>query len=213
MQPQNQATAPAPAGNSDPNYNFIFNNEQSKKRFHLPGRNNLTKLAILVVAGGAVLGILIIALSIFFGPKINTKELTDVIARSEEISRVSDMIVHKSRDLNTANLATTTSTALTSNESQINAYLKKNHKIVNVKDAKIYLNKNTDSEVQSADQNNHLSEYYYSYLKKSLTDYQTALKTAYDTASGPALKSMVQDYSLSTKTILNAGQLATTASQ
>jgi LysM repeat protein len=53
-----------------------------------------------------------------------------------------------------------------------------------------------------------LSEYYYAYLKKNLTDYQTALKTAYDAASGPTLKNIAQEYSISTQTILKTQQLA-----
>jgi hypothetical protein len=209
QQPQDQSTAPAPVGNSDPNYNFIFNNQQhAKKHFSLPGGSNPFKIAALVAIAGAVLGVLIIILSNIFGPKINTKQITDVAAHGQEISRVSILVSQKSRDLNTANLAATTSTVITSQQQQLFNYLKKNKKNVAVKDVGIYLNKKTDADIQSAEQNNRLSEYYYSYLKKNLTDYQSAVKTAYDTASGPNLRSNLQEFYLSTKTILSAQQLA-----
>jgi hypothetical protein len=211
MQPQltpgPQANLPSP----NPEYNFIFSDQKPRGRFnfHLPGGNNLTKLAILIVAIGSVLGILIIVLSSFFGPKVNTKEITDVVARAQEITRVSDSVSKKARDLNTANLASTTSASLTSEEEQLITYLKKSHKKVSAKDTAIYASKKTDDEIQSADQNNRLSAYYVSYVKKNLTDYQASIKTAYNTAGGPILKATLNEFSKSNQIILNTQQIAT----
>jgi hypothetical protein len=208
MQPQQEQPSNLP--NPNPDYNFIFNDQKSKRRFgfKIPGGNNVTKLVFFIIAGALVLGVLIIVLSNIFSPKLNTKQVTDVVARGEEISRVSDVVRQKSRDLNTGNLASTTSTVLTSQEVQLVDYLKKNKKRVPTKDITIYLSKKTDAEIDAADQSNRLSEYYYAYLKKNLTDYQTALKTAYDAASGPTLKNIAQEYSISTQTILKTQQLA-----
>jgi hypothetical protein len=210
MPPQQpQTPANTPSGNSNPDYNFIFNGQQQpKKLFRLPGSNNTAKLAALIVGGAVILGILIIILSSLLGPKINTKEITEAIGQGVEISRVSNTVIEKSHDLNTSNLASTTSAALTSEEVQLNDYLNKNKKHVGVKAISLYKNSKTDAELDAADQSNHLSEYYYSYLKKNLTDYQTALKTASETASGPNLKNMTQGYILSTQTILKTQQLA-----
>jgi hypothetical protein len=208
MQPQNQPPSPQPAGNSDPNYNFIFNNNQgSKKKFSLPGGSNLAKFAILIVGGGAVLGVLIIVLSSIFSPKVNTKELTDVVARAQEISRVSDIISLKSRDINTANLASTTSAALTSEKTELLTYMAQRKHKVNPKDEAVYLNKTTDSEIEVALQNNRLSDYYNSYLKKNLSAYENSIKTAYNTAGGSNLKVALNNYSISTTTILKTQQL------
>jgi hypothetical protein len=206
QQPNQQPALP----NSNPEFNFIFNGEQQPKRhFSLPGGNNFFKLSLLIVGAGAVVGVLIIMASSFLGPKINTKQVTDVIARGEEISRVSNEVTQKSRDLNTSNIAATTSVSMDSEGRQLLSYLGKNKKKVNKKDLTLYFNKNTDAEIIAADQNNHLSEYYYSYLKKNLTDYESAIKTAYDTTNGPALKSTLNEFSISTTTILKAQQLAT----
>jgi uncharacterized protein YpmB len=212
MQSQNQ---PVPATNSDPNYNFIFNDPQkSKRRFRLPGGNNLTKITILAVAGCAILGILIIVLSsIFNGDKVNTKQLTDVAARSQEIITTSDIISQQSKDVNTTNLATTTSNVLGSEQEEVLVYLKKNHKKILTKDLDIYVNKKVDAEIQDAAQNNRLSEYYSSYLKSKLTTYQASVKTAYDGSSSAKLKAILQDSYSSTKTILSAPQLASAKAQ
>jgi hypothetical protein len=206
---------PASLPNANPDYNFIFSDQKPRRRFslRLPGGNSLTKLAILIITGGAVLGILIIVLSSFFGPKVNTKEITDVVARAQEITRVSDSVTVKSHDLNTANLSSTTSAALTSQQGQLTTYLKKNRKKVSPKETAIYQNKKTDDEIQSADQNNRLSEYYASYLKKNLADYQASIKTAYDTAGGPNIKSTLDDFSKSNQIILSTQQIATASSQ
>jgi hypothetical protein len=209
MQPQDQQQNPAPVGNTNPDFNFIFNNGQKPRRwFSIPRVNSPVKLAALIVVSGAVLGILIIVLSGLFGPKINTKEITNVAAKAQEISRVSTTVTDLSRDLNTANLASTTSTTLNSQETELINYLKKNKKRANPKELAIYLNKQTDSELETANQNNKLSEYYYSYLKKNLSDYQVAVKTAYDTASGPSLRTTLNEFTLSTQTILKTQQLA-----
>jgi hypothetical protein len=126
MQPQQEQPSNLP--NPNPDYNFIFNDQKSKRRFgfKIPGGNNVTKLVFFIIAGALVLGVLIIVLSNIFSPKLNTKQVTDVVARGEEISRVSDVVRQKSRDLNTGNLASTTSTVLTSQEVQLVDYLKKN---------------------------------------------------------------------------------------
>jgi hypothetical protein len=209
MQPEAQQQTPAPAGNTNPDFNFIFNGDQKPRRhFNLPGASSPIKLALIIIGGGAVIGILIIILSGILSPKVNTKEILDVAAQAQEISRVSAAVSDKSRDLNTANLASTTSTTLNSQEAELISYLKRNKKKANPKNLAIYLSKQTDSEAETANQNNRLSEYYYSYLKKNLVQYEASIKTAYDTASGANLRSTLQDYSKSTKVILSAQQLA-----
>jgi hypothetical protein len=212
MPPQQNQQPTLP--NSNPDYNFIFNNQKPQRRFSLKfSGNSLGKLALLIIGGCIALGIVIIFLSSLFGPKINTKQIVDIMARDEEIRRVSTIVVQKTTDLNTANLASTTSAALTSDESRLNDYLNNNKVKAPPKELVVYTNKNTDAEIDSAEQNNRLSEYYNSYLKKVLTDYQTAIKTAYDGTNGPKVRSELQEISDSTKTILSAPQLASASPQ
>jgi hypothetical protein len=207
---QDQAPiTPGPAGSLDARYNFIFNDQKSKRRFSLPKINSPIKMALLIVGGGAIFGVLIVTLSSLFGPKLNTKELTEVIGRAQEISRVSDTVSQQSKDINTVNLAGTTSATLSSQQAQLLNYVKIQKKKIVVKELAIYTDKRTDAEIQGAEQGNRLSEYYNSYLKKNLSDYQAAIKTAYDTSSGPNIKAILNNSSISNQTILSTKQLAT----
>jgi hypothetical protein len=210
---QEQDAAPitkSPGGTTDPNYNFIFNDQKPKRRFRLPSINSPLKMALLIIGAGAVLGALIIVLSSVLGPKgLNAKQLSDVIAKAQEIGRVSDLVTQQSRDLDTVNLAVTTSTTLTSEQTELVSVLKLKHKKILTKDLNFYLNKQTDAEIQTASQNNRLSEYYYSYLKKNLPSYQESIKTAYDGTGSTNLKNILNSYSISNATILKTQQLAT----
>jgi hypothetical protein len=87
MPPEAQQQTPAPVGNTNPDFNFIFNGDQKpKRRFRLPSTSSPIKLALLIIGGGAIIGILIIVASNLFSPKINTKEILDVAAQKPKKS-------------------------------------------------------------------------------------------------------------------------------
>lgn len=204
---------PAPAPSSPaPQYDFIYNNQQPKKRFNfkLSGGNNLTKLTLLIISAGAVISILIIVLSSVLGPKgVNTSQLTDITARAHEISRVSTLVGQQTGlDPDTKNLTATTSGSMDSEELQLRTYLAGAHKKISTKDLARRLDKTTDTQLQTAVQTNSLNTTYIAYLKKQLTDYQTALKTAYAETSSAKLKSILQDAFESTQVILSSPQVA-----
>jgi hypothetical protein len=220
MQPQQPQGAPTlnsgPHGELDPNYGFIFNGQQKPGRrfpFKLPGSNNLTRIVLLVIAGGAILGILLIVVSSVLGSKgVHTKEVTDVIGRAEEIARVSDLVAKQSRDVATQNLAATTATSLTSQEEQLLLYLKKYHKKIVPKQLHFYQDSTTDTQMQTAASTNSLTPTYYAYLKKHMADYNNSIKTA-EVSSGPIGKSILQNASSSNQILLSSPQLATATAQ
>jgi len=217
MQPQNQPSQ-TPASNSDPNYNFIFNNQQQpggrKFSFKLPGGGNLTKIVLLVVGGTLILGVLIVILSSAFGNKgVDSKQLIDLAAKAQEISRVSDLVVQKSKDLNTINLAATTSNSLISEQSEIVAYVNGSKKKVASKDLRIYQNKNTDAAIEAAIQTNSLSTYYNSYLKQSLQTYDGSLKSVLSTTNSAKLKPILLGAISNIETILATSQVAKATAQ
>jgi hypothetical protein len=205
MQPQ-QAVDP---NSPNPDYNFIFSDQKSKRRFSIPKVNSPIKLALLIVGAGFVIGILVIVASSLFAPKFNSKEITEVVGRAQEISRVSDVVAQQSNDINAVNLASTTSTTLSSQKTELLNYVNTHKKKILAKNLGLYTNKKTDAEIQTAEQANRLSEYYNSYLKNNLSAYQAAIKTAYDTSSGPNLKLILNNSSISNQTILSTKQLAT----
>ncbi len=211
---QGKPTLPSgPGGTLDPEYNFIFNDKKKSRlhlSFHLPGGSKFTKTIILVVGGGIILMVLIIISSSLLSSKgVNSKQLVDVMARAKEISRVSTLITQQPTgvDANTLNLAATASSSLSSEQVQLATYLHQSHVKVGAKDLSHYLNKNTDTQLQSATQSGSLNATYYSYLKTHLTDYQNTLQTIYQ-ASPPKAKPILQDANASAKTILAAPQIA-----
>lgn len=217
QQPQNPQVPPAPTPTSpSPEYDFIYSNQQPKRRFGfgLPGGNNLTKLTLLIVGAGAVIGILIIILSSVLGPKdVNTKQVTDIMARAQEISRVSTLVGQQTGlDSDAKNLAATTTASMDSEEMQLKAYLSNAHKKVGSKDLLLHMDKTVDTQIQAAIQTNSLSTAYSVYLKKQLTDYQSALKTAYDGTTSTKLRPLLQDAYDSTQVILSSPQVASASS-
>jgi peroxiredoxin family protein len=197
--------------NLDPNYKFIFNGQQKPKGrfpFNLPGSNNLAKITALVVAGAVALGLLIIVFSSFFGSKgVNTKQVVDLIARGQEISRVSDLVAQQSKDTDTINLASTTSATIGSDQMQFVDYIhSKVHKKIKNKDIDALKDPKTDEQLQAANQTNSLSAYYYGYLKKHLAEYQTAIRlTATD--NPPSLRPILDQSLKSSSTILTDPQI------
>jgi hypothetical protein len=211
---QNQDSPPTTLGtdkNLDPNYKFIFNGDQQpKQRFRLPGGGSLTKLTILIVAAAAIVGVLIIILSSFFGSKgVNTKEVVDLIARAQEITRVSNLVAKQSKDSSVINLATTSTTTLNSDQAQLVNYIhKKTHKKINTKDINAYKDSKIDNELQIANQTNSLSSYYYSYLKKHLTEYRGAIQlTGNDNPA--SIRPILQQALASSSNLLSDPQLST----
>ena len=181
--PTNQ---PAP----QPDYNFILQ-DKPKRRLSLP-KLNLPKplLITLIVVVGLLLIITVWGLVNRKG-STNTVSLSDIAARQAEIVRVSNEAASDAQDPTVQNLATTASTALGSDQQQLDKYLglKANDKSLNK-----YLNKNTDTQLQTATQNNNYDQVYLTYLQQSLQTYQQALQTVSTGASTSARALLQTDY-------------------
>lgn len=191
-----------------PDYEFIFKDEQKKPaaKFRLP-LPNLPKPILLILGGLVGLMIIIIFYSLIFGGRTsNTEQIVGVIGRAEEIARVSDTVGRASQDSAIKNLAATTQAAMASDSATLTNYLKNAKVKVDTKKLKAYANAATDTEIQTAQQNNNLSAYYISYLKTSLTDYANTISQLYKNASVRS-KPMLQDAFNNAKTILNSSQV------
>ena len=170
----------------------------------LSGVPRPAKIAALVVVG---LFFLVIIYSVFFAKKTsNSDQMVVVAGRAQEIARVSELVIRNSKDNDGLSLATTMDEAMTSQEVQLRSYLAKQKVKLDPKLLLTYVNKSTDASLAEAQQNNAYEQAYYSYLKDSLTRYQTSLNTAYS-AAGPKGKALLSDANESVKTILSASQL------
>jgi hypothetical protein len=208
--PQNQTPAPSPS--PAPQYDFIFGGGQEpKKGSGLPKVSGpRMRPALLVLFGVVGLIFIIILYSVFFGSKVsNTDELVKIMARAQEITRVSEFVDQQSKDSDTQGLALTTINTLKSDQTQLTAYLKTQKTKVSTKALAVYQDKNTDSKLLSASQTNTLSSFYFAYLKEQLAKYQDVLKTAFDHTPAKA-EPILQDAYESAQTILTSSRISTT---
>jgi hypothetical protein len=203
MPPQTSAPVPQAPGKFD----FMMKDPAKPPgRFGnlLPSLPKPAKIALAVIG---VAFILVIFYSLFFGGKTtNAQQLVSLAARAQEIARVSGLAKIGSQDNDTQGLATTTSVVLSSQEAQINSYLKTNGVNVDVKKLASKLDKTTDTKLTTALQNNNYDQTYYTYLKTNLTAYQDELNTTYKLASTKA-QIILKDLYTSVSTLLTAPQL------
>jgi len=202
QQPQGQVGPP------NPNYDFIFKDGQKpKKGLSLPSMNLPKPVAItLAIVVGLV--VLIIASSLLFGSKGSKyQDLTDLMNRQQEIIRVTAVALPSLSDPAAKALAATTTATMTSEQSQMTTYLKARGTKVDPKTLTKYLNKNTDSQLQVATQNNTVNTAYEAYLKSSFAVYRSSLNTAYKTAPASAKSILSSAYS-SVGTLLSDPPLA-----
>lgn len=162
------------------------------------------KIALAVVG---ILFVLVVFYSIFFGGKTtNTDQLIGVMARAQEISRVSALVQQQAKATNTKDLATMAEIILSSQKQELKSYLSDRKVKADPKKLASRLDKNTDSSLEKALQNNSYDQTYLSYLKVNLGDYQNSLDTAYK-GSSKNLQPILSEQYQSIKTLLSAPQL------
>lgn len=186
-------------------YDFILKDSPKPPR-NYPW-SSLPKPVVLIAGVSLALMIGIVSFSALFGGRVsNGTQLMDLMARSQEISRVSTLAGQQASSADTKALAMTANESLSSGKQQITKYLKA-HKIkIDVKKLNARLNKSTDAQLLSASQNNNYDQAYLSYLKTNLTDYNSALNTAYTGAPKELQATLKEAYS-SNQQILSAPQL------
>lgn len=177
-----------------------------------PGRlgtllSGVPRPAKIALATIGVLFLLVILYVVFLGGKTtNSDQLVGIMARAQEIARVSNLVNQQSKNTDALGLATTASSALTSQEQQLKAYLTAQKIKVDPKLLLSKLDKTTDTQLATASQNNNYEQTYYDYLKNNLGTYQTALSSA-STAAGPNAKAILRAAVQSVQTLLSAPQL------
>jgi hypothetical protein len=211
--PSPPTMTPGPGGNLDPNYGFIFNGQQQQApggrfKFPLLPAGGSKRILMFVLFGAIALIILIpIISSIFIKSGVNSKELKNVLARDQEITRVSKIVEQKSNDQNTKNLASTTQVALVSEQAQLGGYLSSVKVKVAPNDLRLYFDAKAESKILTSIQNNNLSTTYGIYLKNEIGKYQSALKAA-DVKAPNKAHVILQNGYTSSQAILSSSQVA-----
>lgn len=190
MQPDNPPPAPPPAvpsGNGKPNYDFIFNPEQQKKKLPLPGGKKGRIITVAVIAAVLITAGSILAGIISNAGKADTEALITAARQQQELIRVSKLGIDKAKTGEAKNIAVTTLLALESEQDDMQAAIKTaglNPKKVLVGSADV----KTTQALTAAEQNNRFDEEFLKIMTASLTAYQKSVKAAYDGATSSKLK-------------------------
>lgn len=194
MQP-NTPYSPAPP--SQPHeYEFITNPGQPPRRpiNLLPGGTSLP-LRIAIVGGGifALLIIFLIIKGLLSGGG-NTEALTTVAQDQQQMIHLATNATQQS-GLSTTNenFATTAQVTLTSAQAQLVTYLKTNGQKVGLKTLNLKISSNLDTELTTAASNSTYDSTFRRTMQSQLSDYQQALRTAYQQTKGPKGRKLLSD--------------------
>lgn len=168
--------------------------------------SSLPKPVVFIAGLSLLLIIGILLFSLVSGNRVNVSDqLVDVMARAQEISRVSDLAVTQASSSDTISLAKTTSSTLNSQKQQISKYLSTHNIKINAKQLAGWLDKSTDTKLETAAQNNNFDQTYLAYLKSNLTSYNSTLNSVYQKSS-KTLQPILKDDFTSTQQLLAAPQ-------
>ena len=194
----------------DSQYDFIMKDAQKptgRRGPKLPS-GNLPKILLLGGGGLFVVALIIVVFSVISGKNGGKfQAFINLSARAQEIVRVSDIVAQKSKDKDTLDIVATTEATLSSQQNEINAYLKGNHVKVNPKIANPYLSTVIDASLAAAQQNDALESTYLGYLKEKLGLYENQIKAAAPGTGTKGLTILKGDLA-SVQTLLASPQLA-----
>lgn len=191
----------------DPKFDFMLNNSAPPKRgLPLPSFSKPVKIILGVVL--AVVLLIIISSALSGRNKGATQPVINTVARGQEILRVT-LLAQQQFHLQDPTIqasAATVSAALASDHQQLISYLTK----TGTKLSKLQLaadsDKTTDSQLQSASQNNNLDQAYITYVQQALAKYQVDLQIAYKVV-GPKGKIIIKSAYDGTSTLLSTAPL------
>lgn len=190
MQPEApQAPPPAPTGNGQANYDFIFNDPKAGKKSFLPLGGGKKGRLLFIGTSAIILLIIFIIIAglVNSAGKADTESLISAAKQQQELIRISKVGVDKSKTQAAKNIAVTTLLALESEQDDMKAAIETAGLKANTV-LKVAPNTKTDQALNTAEQNNRFDEEFLSIMTTSLTNYQKAVKAAYDGATSKKLK-------------------------
>ena len=191
---------------SNADFGFMLKQQQPQTGKSSGRFSSLAKPAKLLFAAVAILVVVVVAALVLGSGSDSSKQVVDLMAQSQEIVRVSEAQDTKFSDANTKGLSATTQAVMNSQKFQLSDYLTKAGAKYDPQQLAAKMNSDTDTQLQTAAQNNNLDSAYNSYLKTSLTVYVNSLNTTFQITKSPTLKSTLQSAYESVQTLLNSPQ-------
>jgi len=194
--------APPPNGTNPTPYDFIVNSGQQAKKPGLFGgagtaKNNPMIRRLAIVAGAGI--VLIIAALVFVSilgnaGKDNVQALLDIAEQQQEIIRVTGLGLAQAQvsTPDTQNLAITTQLSLLSNQHAMLGLLNGDGQKLAAKDLVLKKNASTDAQLTTAAQNGTFDATFVQILDSELSNYGSALQTAYKSSKSSSEKQVLQ---------------------
>lgn len=187
----NNSPSPAPNPQAPPTgqfdssqFDFIMNPQKPQKKSLLPGGPKAKMIIFGLVIATVVIILLAVILSLFRSGDSTTESLVKVAQQQNEIIRISEDGTKKAGSEKAKKLATMTHMTVTTDQNNMINYLSKQKRKVKSKELGLLANKKTDSELAAAASNGRYDEVFTQIIKEKLEEYQSSLKSAYDTV-GP----------------------------
>lgn len=200
MPPQTEESS-TPSDSNDFDFMLKQKNEQKKRLGWLSKLNTPAKL-LLAAAAGLIVAIL--AAAVLGGGENNGDQVVDLMAQNQEIVRVSKLQEQKFKDQDTKDLSATAQAVMSSQKFQFSNYLSQAEVKYSPQQLSAKMNQSTDTDLQTAAQNNNLDQAYVAYLKNSLSTYLNSLNTTLQTAKSQSLKDTLESAQNSIETLLNS---------
>ena len=161
-----------------------------------------------ILVGLALVFVVVIVAALIFssGGSGSSQQVLDLMAQNQEIARVSAAQDQKFTDGNTKGLSATTQAALASQQIEFGNYLSKTKVKYDQKQLAAKTNPATDTQLETAAQNNSLDDAYAQYLRNSLSAYSVSLSKTYKSADSASLKTALQAAYDSVRTLLDSPQ-------
>ncbi len=193
MNPQ-QPGAPTPQAPQPGQYDFIMNNapQQKPSRVNLPTGNS-TLQRVLIMGGGLIL-LLFVGMFVmsFLGGSDRSVELTTLVQNQTEIVRIADAATSERtvRLTTTKNLASNVSISVSGSLIETTGLIK--GKKLDGKTLGLKKSAKTDTLLASAAANNRYDEVFVETITDKLKDYQSELKTLYDSSKSSKEKDIIK---------------------
>lgn len=211
MPPNNQqpGTPSPPPGQFDSSqFDFIMNPPQPKKS--LFGSSDPKQRLLIMVAGVGIGLILIILLfSLIFGSGGGAVDkLVPIAQRQTEIIRIAEQGVNNAGGEQAKKLAVVTSAVIGTDQQALVTYMANNGRKVNNKELALKKNSETDTELESAEQNGRFDDVFTRITLEQLETYQQELQNAFPDL-GEQGKKLLQDSSTNVELILKDNSVST----
>lgn len=188
--PAQQTPAPyAPAGNTP--YDFIFDNQQQKVKKPLLGGNKPIRLLVSIVAIGIVLAIIGVVAASIFSKDEPTLGLTAIVQEQQEMIRIATQGEQRSTEETTRNLSYNIDLSVSTNQSQLIAYLAKHGTKLKPKELSLKQDASTDTLLANASATSTYDSALRKVLAEQLKTYLTDLQNAYKTTQSKTLKNIL----------------------